>query len=169
MICTVFMLAGCGSEKPGVSIFMIDDKSDPTQVSEQLEKTLQDKLGSDIKVKVIASPLYNPQKMMVEYAAGGHDIFILPEGDMENYGKMGAHIVLDDYFDPKKYHDGVYASQEVKEDKTVDNMEHLYGIPVKEMKIFQDLKYTPDKLFVTIPVSSKHVDNAVKAIKALTE
>jgi maltose-binding protein MalE len=169
VIFTVFMIAGCGKEKPDVSIFMMDDQSDPAGVSEQLEKTLQDKLGPDLKVQVIGSPLYNLEKLMVEYAAGGNDIILLPEGDMKNYGKMGAHTPLDDYFDPKKYPSGVFASKEVKDDKTVDNTEHLYGIPVKDMKVFQDLKYTPDKLFVTIPVSAKHVDNAVKAIKALTE
>ncbi|MEI0735671.1 hypothetical protein VQ056_01660 [Paenibacillus sp. JTLBN-2024] len=38
VIFAVFMLAGCGKEKPDLSIFMIDDKSDPTQVAEPLEK-----------------------------------------------------------------------------------------------------------------------------------
>jgi len=169
VIFAVFMLAGCGKEKPDLSIFMIDDKSDPTQVAEPLEKALQERLGPDIKVEVIASPLYNPEKLMVEYAAGGHDIMILPEGDMKNYGKMGGHVVLDDHFDPKTYPEGVFASMEEKEDKTIDKTEHLYGIPVKDMNMFKDLKYAPDKLFVTIPVSAKHMDNAVKALKEMTE
>ncbi|MEC0238657.1 hypothetical protein P4H66_02060 [Paenibacillus dokdonensis] len=170
VILAVFMLAGCGKDdKPGVSVFMIDQNSDPTEVSEQLQKTLQDKLGPDIKVEVVASPLYNPQKLMVEYAAGGHDIMILPEDDMRNYGKLGGHVALDDHFDAKKYPDGVFASQEEKDDKTIDNTKHLYGIPVKQLKVFQDLKYTPEKLYVTIPVSSKHVDDALKALQAMTE
>ncbi|MEI0735672.1 hypothetical protein VQ056_01665 [Paenibacillus sp. JTLBN-2024] len=66
---------------------------------------------------MIASPLYNPEKLMVEYAAGGHDIMILPEEDMKNYGKMGGHVVLDDHFDPKTYPEGVFASMEEKDDK----------------------------------------------------
>ncbi|MCJ8013343.1 hypothetical protein MUG84_16560 [Paenibacillus sp. KQZ6P-2] len=170
VIFAVFMLAGCGEgEKPDVSVFMIDQHSDPSEVVEPLKKTLQDKLGQGVKLEVFASPLYNPQKLMVEYAAGDHDIMILPEEDMKNYGKLGGNLALDNYFDPKAYPDGVFASKEEKEDKTIDNTEHLYGIPVKQLKVFKDLKYTPDKLFVTIPVTSKHVDNAVKAIKAMTE
>lgn len=169
VLLAVFMLAGCGKDKPDVSVFMIDQNSDPTQVSDQLEKTLQEKLGPDLKVEVIASPLYNPQKLMVEYAAGGHDIMILPEDDMKNYGKLGGHVALDDHFDAKKYPEGVFASMEEKDDKTIDKTEHLYGIPVKDLKMFKDLKYTPDKLFVTIPISSEHIDNALKAIKAMTE
>lgn len=170
VILAVFVLAGCGKEdKPGVKVFMIDQNSDPTQVTEPLENALQDKLGEDIKVEVVASPMYNPQKLMVEYAAGGNDIMILPEDDMKNYGKLGGHVVLDDHFDVKDYPEGVFASQEEKEDKTIDKTEHLYGIPVKDLKVFKDLKYTPEKLFVTIPISSEHIDDALKALKAMTE
>ncbi|OZB96353.1 hypothetical protein [Paenibacillus sp. XY044] len=170
VVFAVVLLTGCGKgDKNALSVFMIDNQSDPSQVYEKLQDKLQEVMGPDLKVKVSASPIYNPEKLMVEYAAGGHDIIFLPEDDMKNYAKMGGHTVLDSYFDPKKYPAGVFASNEEKEDGTTDTTEHLYGIPVRDMKFFKDQKYVPEKLYATIPISAKSVDNAVKALKALTE
>ncbi|GAB6988368.1 type 2 periplasmic-binding domain-containing protein [Paenibacillus pini] len=165
----VLLVAGCGQDDDKRTVFMIDEHSDPVQAYKQIEDKMQDKLGTTLKVEVSASPMYNPQKLMVEYAAGGHSIVILPEEDMKNYAKLGGHLPLDKYFDPKKYPDGVFASNEVRDDKTVDTTEHLYGIPVKQMKLFIDAKYTPEQLYATIPVAAPSVDDAVKMLKALTE
>ncbi|MGF7046674.1 ABC-type glycerol-3-phosphate transport system substrate-binding protein [Paenibacillus sp. DS2015] len=169
VLSAIIMLTACGSDKADVSVFITDDKFDPSQISEELNQILQEKMGEELKVKVTATPIFNLQKLMIEYATHDHDIIILPENEMKVYGRDGANIVLDSYFDPETYSDGVFEGGVLDDDNNVKTEKHLYGIPVSQMKAFQDLEYTSVGLYATIAVSSDSEENAVKVLKAMIE
>lgn len=169
ILSAIIMLTACGQDKADVSIFITDDKSDPSQISEKIQQKLQEKLGEELTVQVVAASMFNPQKLLVEYAARENDIIILPENEMKSYGKEGAHIALDSYFDPETYPKGVFEGGVMDADNNVKLEKHLYGIPVSQMKIFQDLKYTSVGLYATIVASTDSEENAAKVLKALTE
>lgn len=174
LVSLIFLLAGCGG-KDGFTIFIIDNQGNPSVIGEQLQANLQQKLGEEPKVEVITSAMYDVQKIMVEYAAGSHDIFILPEADMKQYGSNGSNISLDDTFDPEKYERGVFEGGVLVEDGQGDNgtdmkqETHLYGIPLEDMQMFKDVEYAAQNLFATIPLSAANVEESKKVLKALTE
>ena len=174
LVSLIFLLAGCGG-KDGFTIFIIDNQGNPSVIGEQLQANLQQKLGEEPKVEVITSAMYDVQKMMVEYAAGSHDIFILPEADMKQYGSNGSNIPLDDTFDPEKYKRGVFEGGVLVEDGQGDDgtdmkqETHLYGIPLEDMQMFKDVEYAAQNLFATIPLSAANVEESKKVLKALTE
>jgi ABC-type glycerol-3-phosphate transport system substrate-binding protein len=167
---SIMILSGCGKDNEEVSIFITDDFLDPTEIREPLQQILQEKLGEELKVKVSTSPIYNEQKILVEYAAREHEIFILPEDVMKLYARDGTHIVLDEEFDPEKYPTGVFEAGVINKDTDEVGMEtHLFAIPISEMKIFQDLNYTREGLFATIPVSTDSMEDSIKLLKAMIE
>ncbi|KQY83938.1 hypothetical protein ASD24_09045 [Paenibacillus sp. Root52] len=174
IISIILVLTGCGG-KSGFTIFIIDNQGDPSVISEQLQANLQQKLGEEPKVEVVTSAMYDVQKILVEYAAGGHDIFILPEADMKQYGNNGSNVSLDDTFDQEKYERGVFEGGVFVEDGTGDDGSdikketHLYGIPLEDMKMFQEVQYAAKNLFATIPVSASNIEESKKVLKALTE
>lgn len=174
IISLIFILAGCGG-KDGFTVFIIDNQGNPSGISEQLQTNLQKKLGEEPKVEIITSAMYDVQKILVEYAAGSHDIFILPENDMKQYGQNGSNVPLDDTFDPKKYERGVFeGSVLVEKGKGDDGSDmkketHLYGIPLEDMQMFKDVNYAPSNLFATIPLSAANIEESKKVLKALTE
>lgn len=162
------MLAGCGKDDAGVSIFITDSFLDPSEIREPLQQKLQEKVGEDLKVKVSASAIYNAQKILIEYAAKEHDIFILPEDAMKLYAEQGTHVVLDSYFDSEKYPTGVFEGGVTDEDTDEVTQEtHLFAIPISQMKVFQDLKYTTEGMFATIPISTDSLEDSVKVLKAM--
>ncbi|WP_440118072.1 hypothetical protein [Paenibacillus sp. QZ-Y1] len=174
IISLIFLLAGCGG-KDGFTIFIIDNQGNASVISEKLQANLQQKLGEEPKVEVITSAMYDVQKIMVEYAAGEHDIFILPEADMKQYGNNGSNIPLDDTFDPEKYKRGVFDGGVLVEKgdgdggSDIKKESHLYGIPLEDMQMFKDVDYAASNLFATIPVSAANVEESKKVLKALTE
>ncbi|HEY2494731.1 MAG TPA: hypothetical protein VGI33_17700 [Paenibacillus sp.] len=169
ILSAIIMLTACGQGKADVSIFITDDKGNPSLISEELQQRLQEKLGEELTVQIVAAPIFVQQKLMVEYAAGENDIFILPESEMKRYGKEGTNIALDSYFDTETYSDGVFEGGSLDDDNNIKLEKHLYGIPVSQMKAFQDLQYTGEELYATIVPSSDSKENAVKVLKALTE
>lgn len=172
---TLVLLAGCGGrDKDSFSIFIMD-KGDASVLRDELTQKLKDKLGEQApKIEISVSPLYNQQKLVVEYAAGEHDLFLLPEEDMKLYGQNGSNLPLDDAFDKKAYprgvfEGGVFQKKQGEEGTDVIQETHLYGIPVEQMKMFRELKYNSKTLFATVPPRTSNKEEAIKVLKALTE
>lgn len=162
------MLAGCGKDDAGVSIFITDNIVDPSNFGEPIEKKLQEKVGEELQVEVSTAGIYNEQKIVVEYAAREHEIIILPEDATKMYGQQGTHIALDPYFDSATYPTGVFEGGVTDEDTNeVIQEKHLFAIPISEMKVFQDLGYTTEGMLATIPISSDSVEDSVKVLKAM--
>lgn len=168
LIATIMLLAGCGKED-GVLIFMSDKGSSSREGIDVIQEKLTAE-APDLKAEFNYSPLFDLQKVLVEYAAGGNSIVILPAETVEIYGKDGAHIVLDDYFDQADYPDGVFESGVLKDGESdAVQEEHLFGIPVKDMKMFQDAGYIPDDMLACVLVNAPDKDAAVKVLQKLTE
>lgn len=170
IVISIIMLAGCGKGNGKVSVFITDDYLDPSDIREPLEKILQEKVGEELTVEVSASPIYNEQKVMIEYAAQEHEIFILPEPIMKLYARDGTHVVLDEDFDPEKYPEGVFEAGVIDMDTDEVVMEtHLFAIPISQMKVFQDLNYAREGLYATIPISTDSMEGSIALLKAMIE
>ncbi|NGZ75887.1 hypothetical protein [Saccharibacillus alkalitolerans] len=169
LIATIMLLAGCGKGDDNVLIFMSDKASASREAIDQIQEKLKTD-SPDLKAEFNYSPLFDLQKVLVEYAAGGNAIVILPEDTIKTYGKDGAHIVLDDYFDKSEYPEGVFENGVLKDgEKDPVTEEHLFGIPVKDMKMFRDAGYAPEGLLACVLVNAPDKDAAIKVLQKLTE
>lgn len=178
MVALLFMLilTACGKEEDTVfQIFMTDDQGSIAGIEEQLETKLQDKFGDRITIEVISSPIYNQQKLLLEYVGKENDLMIMPENDMITYGREGSHIALEDTFNPETYQRGFFegGTYEIDENgdmsKDMVTGDHLFGIPIDEMSIFKELNYPAKNLFATIPVSTSDEALAKEILKYMTE
>ncbi|MFC3750086.1 hypothetical protein [Paenibacillus sp. GCM10012306] len=167
------LIAGCGGNntKDTVNIFMMLNGVNPdTEFVKGFESQLKDKLGEGAKVEFSTAPIYNIQKLMVEYAAAMNDIVILSKEDVLNYGKSGANRPLDEYFNPDDYPEGVFEGGVVKEGtKDIVQEKHLFAIPLSKLKMFKDAGFAPDDAFLTIAVSADSLEQSIAAIKAMME
>lgn len=167
------LISGCGGDdsKNSVTIFMMPNGLTPdSKFQETVKDKLQDKLGEETKVEFNSSPIYNIQKLMVEYAAGMNDLVILSKADVENYGKNGANLPLDDYFKAEDYPEGVFEGGVIRgEEEELVQEKHLFAIPLSKLKMFKDAGFAPDDVFVTLAVSADSVDKSIAAIKAMME
>ncbi len=66
------LLAGCGGrDKDSFTIFIMDKQGDASIIRDELAQKLKDKLGEQAPtIELAVSPLYNQQKLVVEYAVG---------------------------------------------------------------------------------------------------
>ncbi|MCM3783308.1 hypothetical protein M3231_10010 [Neobacillus mesonae] len=175
LVFCIGILSGCGGDKDEFSIFMIDNQGNMSNIAEDLELKLQEKIGESPKIKISASAMYSKQKILVEYAARDHDLIILPEEDMKMYGQDGSNIPLENTFDKEKYSRGVFEGGTYTQDENGDLSgdmvigEHLFGIPLEDMSMFIDLQYAAKNLFATIPISTQDEQMSLEILKALTE
>ncbi|MDT3425051.1 ABC-type glycerol-3-phosphate transport system substrate-binding protein [Paenibacillus forsythiae] len=172
LIALVAVLSGCGGKDANtVTVFLMGPNGAPDGMAEQLKEKLAASLGQDLKVEFNVSPIYNDQKLLLEYAGAMNDIIILPKQDMLDYGKQGSNVPLDDYFNKSNYADGVFeggVERKSGDEQTELKQEtHLYGIPVSSLKLFKDAGYTPEGLFVTIPASARNAERSVQVIRAM--
>ncbi|WIV20468.1 hypothetical protein QPK24_07205 [Paenibacillus polygoni] len=178
LVALLFMvlLTACGKEEDtAFRIFMTDDQGSIASIEEELQSKLQEKYGDRIKIEVISSPIYNQQKLLLEYVGKANDLMIMPENDMKAYGSQGSHIELEDTFNPETYSRGFFKGGTYEIDENGDMSkdmvmgDHLFGIPLDEMKIFQELNYPAKNLFATIPVSTSDIALAKEVLKFMTE
>lgn len=173
LIVLMALIAGCGGggTKDTVNIFMMLNGVNPdTKVVTGIESQLKEKLGDEAKVEFSTAPIYNIQKLMVEYAAAMNDIVILSKEDVLNYGKSGANQPLDKYFNPDDYPEGVFEGGVARGEKgEIVQEKHLFAIPLSKLKMFKDAGFAPDDAFLTLAVSADSVDESIKAIKAMME
>lgn len=167
----VLILTACGGDEPKdpnqVTVFIMGSEGFSQELADQVKQDLQTKLGSTMKITVNTTPIYSAEKLTLEYVDRQDDIIILPENDMKSYSINGGHMVLDKDFDSKTYARGVMMGSASAED--VDKQEkHLFSIPVDQMSIFKQIKYTPDNLYATIPVFADY-NKSLKILKAMTE
>lgn len=170
-ISMVLILTACGGDEPKdpnqVTVFIMGSEGFSQELADQIKQDLQTKLGSTMKITVNTTPIYSAEKLTLEYVDRQDDIIILPENDMKAYSINGGHMVLDKDFDSKTYARGVTMGSASEED--VDKQEkHLFSIPVDQMSMFKQIKYTPDNLYATIPVFADY-NKSLKILKAMTE
>lgn len=169
MLLAAVLLTGCGN-KADLSVFLIPETGLPDSVAQSIKTDLQQKMG-DKTIDVFGSPIYNAQKLIVEYIAGEHGILVIPKNDFVSMVGEGGGQPLDDLFNAQDYPDGVITGMVFKKDdkgKDEDVQEkHLYGIPVKQAAMFQKAGFVPDDLFIIIPTNAPDLALAQQAMKGL--
>ncbi|WP_454190261.1 hypothetical protein [Paenibacillus sp. Marseille-Q7038] len=172
----IVILTACGKEDDtAFRIFMTDDQGSIAGIEDELQSKLQEKFGDRITIEVISSPIYNQQKLLLEYVGRSNDLMIMPENDMKSYGREGSHIAIEDALNPETYSRGYFegGTYEIDENgeisKDMVTGDHLFGIPLDEMTIFKELNYPAKNLFATIPVSTSDIALAKEVLKFMTE
>lgn len=159
------MLAGCGGPKPDVAIFVMGPNGFPTEIGAKLEDSLKSKVGETPTVKIITSPLFSMEKMIVELAAGENGIFVLPEEQFNALAKQAGFVALDDTVKPEDYPNGVREIAE--EGKPAEK--HLYGIPLADNKWMKEQGYDGKGLVAFIPQNAKKIAEAKQVLKLIAQ
>ncbi|OPA76782.1 hypothetical protein BVG16_16570 [Paenibacillus selenitireducens] len=168
------MLTGCG-KNPDMTIFMMPAANEviPTEVTEQVQAQLQAKLGEEKTLQVNSSAMYNIQKLIAELAVSQNGIMVIQEQDMLNFANSEGCTPLEGTFDQEKYKKGfVEGTVSVKgaDGKDQEKKEqHLYALPINEMKMFQTIGYKTDKLYAIIPSNAPNKELSMKVLQMMAE
>ncbi|WP_317971359.1 hypothetical protein [Paenibacillus sp. CCS19] len=165
MLLTAVLLTGCG-DKADLSVFLIPETGMPDSVTQAIKTDLQQKMGEKT-VEVFGSPIYNAQKLIVEYIAGEHGLLVIPKNDFISMIGEGGGQPLDDLFKAEDYPDGVITGTVLKENDEEVQEKHLYGIPVKQAAMFQKAGFVPEDLFIIIPTNAPDLTLSKQAMKGM--
>lgn len=168
------MLTGCGKD-PDMTIFMMPAANEviPQEVTEQVETQIKAKLGEEKTLQVNTSAMYSLQKLIAELAVSENGIMVIQEQDVLSFAKNQGCTPLEGTFDQEKYKKGfVEGTVSVKgaDGKDQEKQEqHLYALPIKEMKMFQTIGYTTDKLYAIIPSNAPNPELSMQVLKIMAE
>nr|WP_178943814.1 hypothetical protein [Paenibacillus curdlanolyticus] len=166
LLLSAALLTGCGGGKD-VSMFIFPKDGMPEDVTGQIEEQLKVKMG-DKSVEVLGSPLYNEQKMIVEFVAGERSVLAIPKDFFQSMIDQGGVVPLDDLFKPEDYPEGYVMGTVFNEETKEETKEkHLFGIPVKQAALFQAAGFTPEELYLVIPTTSPNEELSKQAMKGL--
>ncbi|MEC0225858.1 type 2 periplasmic-binding domain-containing protein [Paenibacillus alba] len=165
MVGLTLLLAGCGGPKPDVSIFVMGQNGFPSEAAEKLEGSLKSKVGETPTVKLVSSPIFSLEKMIVELAAGGNGIFILAEDQFKSLSNQGGFVSLDETIKPEDYPDGVVEMKE--EGKPTEK--HLYGIPLAGNKWMKEQGFEGKGLVAFIPQNAPKLEEAKQVLKVIAQ
>lgn len=148
----------CGGPKADVPIFMMFPQNAPFDKQEDLQKTLQAKLGEAPTAEVYVSPIFDMQKMIVDLAAGDWGIYVLPKEQFDGFKKDGGFVPLDDVLKKEDFPDGVNDGQ-------------LVGVPMKDSKLLKDAGYKGGEMYAFIIQRLKEEKRATakQVLKAMAE
>jgi len=164
VLCMV--LSGCGS-KTDLTVFIMPKEYMPDGVTAKVEEKLTAKFGEEKKIAVNASPMYNEQKLIVEIAAGGNGVLILPKDTLMNMINQGPAVQLDKWFDASAYPEGVFES-DLGDSKNPNVVKGLFAIPV-EKTIFKDAGYNEPNMLMIIPANAPDEELSVAVMKELVK
>lgn len=173
VVLLVAVMTGCGGPKADLTIFMSHEYSLPEEKVTALQDEINDKLNGEYTVKINASPIYNMQKIMLEYAAAGNGLIVLPKDDIKKYSENGGHVALDEYLDPAAYEEGVFEGQLVtktSEGKFEEkNGKYLFGLPSDKLPLMEKYGLVDKQWYVAVPSTTPSVELSVKVLKLLME
>jgi ABC-type glycerol-3-phosphate transport system substrate-binding protein len=166
LLMTVMLaLAGCGGgPKPDVAIFMMSSKGIPNEVGDKLQQWLHGKLGETPTVRVLTTPMFSMEKLIVEIAAGDNGVIVVPTEQFKAIGQQGGYVVLDDLAKAEDFPGGVL---EIDENGT--KLKHLYGIPLEETKWFKETNLNGKDLIAFIPVNAPNKEKAIQVMKLIAQ
>ncbi|MBD2863557.1 hypothetical protein [Paenibacillus oceani] len=157
LIIVAVLMTACGGPKADISVFMMFPQNSPFNKQDELKNALQAKLGEAPTVTFSVSPIFEPQKMIVELAAGDHGIFVLPKDQFDAFKQEDGMIDLGDTLKKEDFPEGVHNGT-------------LVGIPLKDTKLLKDAGYKGEEVvaFITVRVKDKEV-KAKQVLKAMAE
>ncbi|MGG2196304.1 hypothetical protein [Paenibacillus validus] len=166
----LMLLAGCGGggTKADVPIFIMSSTSMPGGAAEKLEAALVSKVGEAPTVAVAVSPMFSLEKMIIEVAAAGNGILVLPGDQFRGLGKQGGYVPLDELAKAEDFPDGVL---ELPVDGNPDGKleKHLFGIPVEKTTWFADLGLSGQDLYAFIPQNAPDIEKAKQVMKHIAQ
>ncbi|MFC5449558.1 hypothetical protein [Paenibacillus aestuarii] len=165
IVALMVLLAGCGGPKPDVSVFVMGQQGFPAELGGKLEQSLKDKVGAAPTVKLVTSPIFSLEKMIVELAAGENGIFILPKEQFDSLSKQGGFVSLDDTIKPEDYPSGVLEIG--SEGQPAER--HLYGIPLDGNKWMKDQGIDGKGLIAFIPQNAQKINEAKQVLKLIAQ
>ncbi|MCP1311162.1 hypothetical protein [Paenibacillus tyrfis] len=160
----IFVLAGCGGPKADVTVFLMGKSGVPTEIGEKLQASLQSKIGQTPTVQIVTSPLFSLEKMMVEIAAGGHGVLIIPAEQFKGMAQQGGYVSLDDVAKPEDFAEGV-----IEIPVGGKKEKHLYGIPMEKSLWFKELQLNGKDLFAFIPENAPDPEKAKQVLKIIAQ
>lgn len=165
----LMLLAGCGGgPKADVPIFMMSASGIPNEAAGKLETALVSKVGEAPTVTVSASPMFSLEKMIVEIAAGGNGILVVPGDQFHGLSKQGGFVPLDDVAKAEDFPEGVLELPvDGKPDAKLEK--HLYGIPVEKTKWFTELGLNGKDLYAFIPQNAPDIEKAKQVMKHIAQ
>ncbi|MCQ6559639.1 hypothetical protein [Paenibacillus mendelii] len=161
------ILTACGSSAD-LTVFIMPREHLPDGVSEKVEEKLQKAFGEDKKMAVHGTPMYNDQKMIVELAAGGNGIMILPKEVLENMMAQGAAVQLDQWFKTEDYPEGVMESV-VGDKDSEKKVTALFALPVEKIPVFKEAGYEEKDMFIFIPANAPDEELSVEVLKEIVK
>lgn len=173
VVLLVAVMTGCGGPKADLTIFMSHEFTLPEDSVTALQDEINDKLNGEYIVKINASPLYNMQKIMIEYAAAGNGLMVLPKDDIKKYSENGGNLALDEYLDPATYEEGVFEGLSVtktSDDKFEEkNGKYLFGLPTDKLPLMEKHGLVDNQWYVAVPSTTPNIELSVKVLKLLME
>ncbi|WP_028546056.1 hypothetical protein [Paenibacillus taiwanensis] len=170
----LLFVSGCGGKSDGFRIFMMNESTVPSAITQAIEDDLNKQLAGKFTLTVTTPAMYNLQMLLLQYAAETNSIAIIPIKDLKNVTKNGGHIPLDSYFDPAKFPEGVMDGQiEVpgteKGKSEYVTEQHLFAIPITKMPLMKKYGVIESYLYAAIPVNTPNVEQSVQVMKMLLE
>lgn len=173
LLSIIALITGCGGSKADLTIFMSHEYSIPEEQVSALEQEINDKLNGEYTVQIFSSPIYNAQKILLEYAAAENGLLVLPLQDVKQYAQNGGNLALDEYINPADYEEGVFEGMSMKK---IDNNKFeenngtfLFGLPTEKLSLMQKHGLVDTQWFVTVPGTTPNVDLSIKVLNLLME
>lgn len=170
------LMAGCGGKpKQDVVVFMMGSSGFPAEIVTKIENSLKDKVGEEVSLSINASPMYSSQKLVVEVAAGGNGLLILPEKEFRNFAGQNALISLDDLARTDDFPVGIEEAVIEQENKKEEpkpeprKEKHLYAIPLDSTKWFRENELSGLNLYAMIPVNAPDIEKAKVVMRKIAE
>lgn len=162
------VLTACGSSAD-FTVFMMPREYLQDGVTTKLEEKLQKAFGEEKKIAVHGTSMYNDQKMIVELAAGGNGIMVLPKEVFENMLQQGPAVQLDEWFKAEDYPEGVMESIVLGEDDKEKKVTGLFAIPVEKIPVLQEAGYKEKDMFMFIPANAPDKELSVEVLKEIVK
>lgn len=161
------LLTGCGGPKKDVSLYILPPLGISGDMTDKLEKSLQDKVGGETSVMVLSSPLYNEEKLIAEIAAGDHGIIVVAKDKFKQLAATGDLPNLDGMFNAADFPEGVTDAL-FGDDKNPRKESHLYGIPVNQTQWMKDSGFKDKETMVAfLHPRAPNMEKAKQVLKVI--
>jgi hypothetical protein len=169
IVVCLLTIVGCGGPKPDVSIFMMVNGGLQSGSYDKFQQVLQTQVGEKPTLLVDVSPLFFQQKLIVNLAAGGYAIMILPKDSFQMVTLQGGAVSLDDTFKASEYPLGVVEAPLDYTKPDGPKEKHLYGIPISKTHWMKDMNYLGEEMYAFVMLNAANVDQAKQVLKVLAE
>ncbi|MFD2671302.1 hypothetical protein [Marinicrinis sediminis] len=172
---SMWLMTGCSSENKSeqLSVFVYPKQGIPEGFADGLAQQLEQRLDLQGRELRVAGPsIYNEVKLMVEVAAGDHDLFIVSKEDLTRFMQSGDGFPLEDWFSQEDYPDGVVERVKMNEQTEMipTGEKHLYGLPVHESKLIIEAgKEGDEPWYAFIVPQADPMDLVEETLKLLAE